>query len=108
MKASIDFYTTVLGFLYDHGVREIAWLTRPGMLLTLSPGQPKAELSCFFGWSVGSLDELQQYYDALYSRGLRVSSPPDASAGRPYFYLFDPDDYPVGFSCDPLDYPERA
>ncbi len=42
MKRSIDFYVTVLGFFYDHGVREIAWLTREGLLLTLSPGNARA------------------------------------------------------------------
>ena len=29
MKRSIDFYTTQLGFFYDHGVDNLACLTRP-------------------------------------------------------------------------------
>lgn len=104
MKRSIDFYVTVLGFFYDHGVREIAWLTREGLLLTLSPGTPAPELSSYFGWSVGSAGELQQQYDALYRQRQRLSAPPDAEAGRMYFFLYDPDDYPICFSFDQMDY----
>lgn len=104
MKRSIDFYVTVLGFFYDHGVPEIAWLTRAGLLLTLSPGAPTGALSSYFGWSVASADELQQHYDELYQRRQRLSAPPDIPGGRMYFFLYDPDDYPICFSVDPLDY----
>lgn len=104
MKRSIDFYVTVLGFYYDHGVREIAWLTREHLLLTLSPGTPSAELSSYFGWSVPDIEALQNHYDSLYTQRLRLSAPPDPEAGRLYFFLYDPDDYPVCFSVDSLDY----
>jgi catechol 2,3-dioxygenase-like lactoylglutathione lyase family enzyme len=105
MKFSIDFYVTVLGFFYDHGVRDVAWLTRGQVLLTLSPGKPSAESSSYFGWSLTSIEELEQQYAALRQQHQRLSAPPDPAGGRLYFFLYDPDDYPVCFSVDPLDYP---
>lgn len=103
MKASIDFYVTVLGFYYDRGNHEMAWLTREGMLLTLSPGEPAAQLSTYFGWSVGSINELEEYYASLKRRFQRLSAPPDPEQGRSYFFIYDPDDYPIAFTVNSLD-----
>lgn len=104
MKRSIDFYTTVLGFYYDHGIREMAWLTRDGLLLTLSPGEPDPRRGQYFGWGLSSTEELTQHYDSLHARHLRVSAPPEADGSRLYFFLYDPDDYPICFSYQPMEY----
>ena len=112
MKRSIDFYTTILGYYYDHGVTGMAWLTRENMLLTLSPAaraepgagnMPAAPPAGYFGWCLESREELEQCYDALYARRQRLSAPPDFNAGRGYFFIYDPDDNPVAFSCDVLE-----
>lgn len=104
MKSSIDFYTTVLGFFYDHGIRERAWLTQEGLLLTLSLGEVTHEAGFYFGWSLSSLDELTQKFAALAARHLPLSGPPDVASGRLYFFLYDPDSYPICFSFQPMDY----
>jgi catechol 2,3-dioxygenase-like lactoylglutathione lyase family enzyme len=98
MKCSIDFYVTVLGFYYEQGVADMAWLTQNDMLLTISPGEPAVDLGSYFGWIVSSLEELEQLYDRLYKRHVRLSAPPDAPGGRYYFFAYDPDDYPLAFS----------
>jgi len=98
MKRAIDFYVTVLGFYYEEGVRDMAWLTQGGLLLTISPGEPVIDLGSYFGWTVDSLEELEQLYDRLYKRHVRLSAPPDALGGRYYFFAYDPDDYPLAFS----------
>lgn len=98
MKRSIDFYVTVLGFYYEEGVKEMAWLTQDNLLLTISPGEPQIDLGSYFGWTVDSLAELDALYDKLYKRHIRLSAPPDAPGGRYYFFAYDPDDYPLAFS----------
>ena len=102
MKASIDFYTTVLGFYYVEGVPEMGWLTYEGMLLTLSPGDPPAELTTYFGWSVCDFAALEHHYEELHKRFQRLGPPPAKDEGREYFFLYDPDDYPVAFTVDPV------
>jgi catechol 2,3-dioxygenase-like lactoylglutathione lyase family enzyme len=104
MKASIDFYTTVLGFYYDHGVPEMAWLVQEHLQLTLSPGEPAQRPANYFGWSVPTVQELENSYAALRRRYQRLSAPPDAEFGRNYFFLFDPDDYPIAFSVADLEH----
>ena len=104
MKASIDFYTTVLGFYYDHGVPEMAWLTKEHLQLTLSPGEPPSHTLNYFGWSLHSFEELESSYEALRRRFQRVSAPPEQETGRLYFFLFDPDDYPIAFSVSDLEH----
>jgi catechol 2,3-dioxygenase-like lactoylglutathione lyase family enzyme len=98
MKASIDFYVTILGFHYNHGLKDIAWLTRGELLLTLSPGEVAEELPNYFGWSVGSIQQLEEYYARLHARYQRLSAPPSVEEGRAYFFLYDPDGYPIAFS----------
>lgn len=98
MKRSIDFYVTVLGFYYDHGAPEMAWLTHERLLLTLSPGEPVLDLGSYIGWAVSSLEELQQLYARLSKRRVRISAPPDAAEQRYYFFAYDPDDYPIALS----------
>jgi catechol 2,3-dioxygenase-like lactoylglutathione lyase family enzyme len=107
MKRSIDFYTTLLGFYYDHGVREMAWLTRQQMLLTLSPGEPSPVETQYQGFLLGTPAELESWYGYLRQRGARLSGPPDPAGGRSFFFLYDPDDYPLAFSTVALDYPQR-
>jgi hypothetical protein len=107
MKQSIDWYVSRLGFFYDHGTLETAWLVAPGILLTLSPGTPTPDPQAYFGFALGSLEALEAAYAKLHGRMERLSSPADASAGRPFFFLFDPDDYPVIFSYSRLDYPQK-
>jgi catechol 2,3-dioxygenase-like lactoylglutathione lyase family enzyme len=104
MKRSIDFYTTQLGFFYDHGRDNLAWLTRPELLLLLSPGTPSRELNYYFGWSVGGAQQLAELYAQLARRRLFLSEPPD-SAGGHYFFLYDPDFFPLLFIVETLDYP---
>ncbi len=119
MKRSIDFYVTVLGFFYDHGIREMAWLTRDNLVLTLSPastgeGDTGNEGSSvgfnpecgYFGWRLESAAALEQAYSGFHDQRLSLSSPPDPGQGRPWFFLYDPDGYPVSFSFITLDYPE--
>ena len=99
MKASIDFYVTVLGFYYDHGLPDMAWLRRgDGLLLTISPGEPVLDLGSYIGWTVDDPAELDGIYEQLFRRRQRLSAPPALEDGRPYFFLYDPDDYPVAFS----------
>lgn len=105
MKRSIDFYTTQLGFFFDHGLDNLAWLVRPEVLLTLSPGTPQIELNSYWGWSVDSSEELIGLYDELKQRTLLLSAPPDPATGRLYFFLYDPDNYPLIFSVEQLSYP---
>ncbi len=107
MKRSIDWYVTTLGFFYDHGVRDTAWLTAPGVLLTLSPGSPEPDPQSYFGFALGSPEELDSVYQRLHSRFERLSSPADVHTGRPFFFTYDPDDYPIIFSYSKLDYPEK-
>ncbi len=104
MKRSIDFYTTVLGFYYDHGIREMAWLTRDGLLLTLSPGEPDPRRGQYFGWGLSTVEELTAHYENLQTRHMRVSAPPEPDGSRLYFFLYDPDDYPICFSYQPMEY----
>ena len=99
MKASIDFYVTELGFYYDHGIRQMAWLTRDNLLLTLSPDLPDLPFSSYFGFNLGSAAELEELYASFRQRHLRLSGPPDVTGGRLWFYVYDPDGYPVSFSC---------
>jgi len=108
MKTSIDFYTTVLGFVYDHGVREMAWLVRGELLLTLSPGLPAQGTAAYFGWTVGSAEDLDRLYERLHARGHRLSEPPDPQAGQHWFFLYDPDSHPICFSVDLLENPLRS
>ena len=103
MKASIDFYVTVLGFYYDHGVPEMAWLVKEHVLLTISPGEPPVNPQNYFGFNLNSQEELEESYKALRRRFQRVSAPPDAEADRNYFFLFDPDDYPIAFTLSALE-----
>lgn len=107
MKASIDFYVTVCGFFYDHGLRDVAWLTAPNLLLTLAPGEPSGDRGNYFGFALSSADALQVRYDELYQRRQRLSGPPELERGRAYFYLYDPDDYAIVFSWTQLEYPEK-
>lgn len=107
MKRSIDWYVTTLGLFYDHGVRDTAWLSGPGILLTLSPGSPAPDPQSYFGFALASEDELAQKYEALHRRMERLSGPADPAGGRPFFFVYDPDDYPIIFSYTELDYPEK-
>ena len=102
MKASIDFYTTMLGFYYVEGVPEMAWLTYGEILLTLSPGEPPAELTTYYGWSVKNFAELEDHYERLNQKFARLGPAPSREDGREYFFLYDPDDYPMAFTVDPL------
>jgi catechol 2,3-dioxygenase-like lactoylglutathione lyase family enzyme len=104
MKTSIDFYVGVLGLFYDHGVLEVAWLTAPGMLLTLAHGEPRVDPGNYFGFAVDNAADLEARYQWLYERRQRLSGPPDTSSGSGHFYVYDPDDYPVIFSCTKLEY----
>jgi catechol 2,3-dioxygenase-like lactoylglutathione lyase family enzyme len=106
MKRSIDFYTKTLGFFYDHGVRDAAWLTHKHLLLTISPGEPVQTVSAYFGWCLVEFAELDAYYARLHRSGCRLSAPPDEHASRTYFFLYDPDDYPIVFSQQRFEYPE--
>ena len=106
MKRSIDFYTRTLGFFYDHGVKDAAWLTYSHLLLTISPGTPQQSVSAYFGWGIESFEELERYYSRLHSGGCRLSAPPDQHGSRTYFFLYDPDDYPIVFSQQQFEYPE--
>jgi hypothetical protein len=108
MKASLDFYTQVVGFYYDHGVRDVAWLSAPGLLLTLAQGEPRVDPGNYFGFAVESVDALEERYQWLYTRRHRLSGPPDPSGSGGHFFLYDPDDYPIIFSWTRLDYPERV
>lgn len=108
MKQSIDFYTTVLGFFYDHGIKEMAWLKCEGFLLTLAPGlaqnaEPQPGQG-YFGWAVESQDELERCYQELYQQRQSLSNPPDETVGRSYFFLYDPDGHAIIFSYTKLDY----
>jgi catechol 2,3-dioxygenase-like lactoylglutathione lyase family enzyme len=105
MKASIDFYTTVLGFFYDHGTREAAWLRRGELMLTLAPGEPLPSTTQYMGFLLDSETALSAGYDALFLRRQRLSGPPDCPGGRSHFFLYDPDGYSVCFSYAKLDYP---
>jgi catechol 2,3-dioxygenase-like lactoylglutathione lyase family enzyme len=105
MKRSIDFYVTQLGFFYDHGVDNMAWLSRDNLLLTLSPGTPQTELNSYWGWSVPSAAQLDELFERFARRGLLLSAAPDAPGGRMYFFLYDPDNYPLVFSLDTLEHP---
>jgi catechol 2,3-dioxygenase-like lactoylglutathione lyase family enzyme len=106
MKRSIDFYVRELGFFYDHGQDNLAWLLRDGLQLTLSPGTPQRELNSYWGWRLERPEELTDLYERLSQRGLLLGPPPDAAAGRTYFFLYDPDNYPLVFSLDTLEHPE--
>lgn len=101
MKRAIDFYVTVLGFHYREGVRDMAWLDHSGMLLTISPGEPALDLGSYFGWAVDTMEELDTFYDKLHRRHQRLSGPPSLADSRPYFFIYDPDDYPIAFSYQP-------
>lgn len=103
MKTSIDFYVRI-GFFYDHGVHELAWLTAPELLLTLAPGEPRVDPGNYFGFTEASAEELEARYQWLYERRMRLSNPPDTSSGAGHFYLYDPDDYPIIFSVSKLEY----
>jgi len=103
MKRAIDFYVTVLGFYYDHGVKDMAWLTHGPVLLTISPGEPVLDLGSYFGWVAESVEELEQWYEQLHRRYVRLSAPPDPAGGRYYFFTYDPDDYPIAFSYQELE-----
>jgi hypothetical protein len=105
MKRSIDFYVTQLGFFYDHGMDNMAWLTRDEVLLTLSPGTPQVELNSYWGWSLQNIERLLALYEHFKDNALLLSAQPDEAAGRHYFFLYDPDNYPLVFSVDRLDYP---
>jgi len=104
MKVSIDFYVKQLGFFYDHGVLDVAWLTCPGLLLTLSPGEPRVDPGNYFGLALDSAAELEAQYQRLYEKRQRLSGPPDTSGGAGHFYLYDPDDYPIIFSWTRMEY----
>jgi catechol 2,3-dioxygenase-like lactoylglutathione lyase family enzyme len=103
MKTSIDFYVRI-GFFYDHGLPELAWLTAPELLLTLAPGEPRVDPGNYFGFTEISPVELEKRYQWLYERRMRLSNPPDTSGGAGHFFLYDPDDYPIMFSVSRLDY----
>jgi catechol 2,3-dioxygenase-like lactoylglutathione lyase family enzyme len=104
MKPSIDFYVRVLGFFYDHGLPELAWLTAPSLLLTLAPGEPRVDPGNYFGFTEASAEELEARYQWLYERRVRLSGPPDTGSGGGHFYVYDPDDYPIIFSVSKLEY----
>ena len=105
MKASIDFYTTVLGFFYDHGVPEIAWLTRCNLLLTIAKGEVPQNPQHYFGWTVASLDELTELYAHFYGKRQRLSAAPSAEENRYYFFIYDPDGYPIVISYERMEHP---
>ena len=105
MKRSIDFYVRELSFFYDHGADNLAWLTRAELQLTLSPGTPQKELNSYWGWIVGTAEQLSELYDRFVRSGLLVSPAPDPAGGRLYFFLYDPDNYPLVFSADQPEYP---
>lgn len=105
MKQSIDFYVTVLGFHYDHGVKEMAWLTRCNLLLTLSIGSPPPEPQNYFGWAVEDLPALEELYEHFHRRHQRLSAPPSAEDVRPYFFIYDPDGYPIVISFEQMEHP---
>ncbi len=103
MKASIDFYTRMLGFYYDHGVRAVAWLTREGTLLTLSADEVQVDRGNYFGIAMNSAEELDALYKWLYERRQRLSGPPGTTQNFAHFFIYDPDDYPVIFSWQRMD-----
>ena len=105
MKTSIDFYTTVLGFHYDHGQAEIAWLTRCNLLLTIGLGKPPQEPQHYFGWVVDSMQELEELYEHFYQLRQRLSAPPSSEDGRFHFFIYDPDGYPVVISHERMEQP---
>jgi catechol 2,3-dioxygenase-like lactoylglutathione lyase family enzyme len=104
LKTSIDFYVGLLGFFYDHGLREVAWLSAPNIQLTLALGEPHVDPGNYFGFTVESGEALEAKYQQLYTQRARLSGPPDTSSGGGHFYLYDPDDYPIIFSVSKLDY----
>jgi catechol 2,3-dioxygenase-like lactoylglutathione lyase family enzyme len=108
MKASIDFYVGQLGLFYDHGLRDVAWLTAPNFLLTLTPGTPQSDGTSYCGFALDSAAALEARYAQLHAGRQRLSGPPDVTGGNAYFFLYDPDDYPIIFSWTSLDYPEKA
>jgi catechol 2,3-dioxygenase-like lactoylglutathione lyase family enzyme len=103
MKRSIDFYATVLGFRYDHGLSGMAWLKLGELVLTLAPGQPEVQRGHYFGWRLESVEALEQHYARLRGKRIRLSAPPDPASGRLYFFAYDPDDYPLCFSFQQLE-----
>ena len=105
MKASIDFYTSVLGFFYDHGIPEIAWLTRCNLLLTIGKGTVPQDPQHYFGWAVDSMEELTELYDYFRGRRQRLSAAPDAAENRFYFFIYDPDNYPIVISWERMELP---
>ena len=111
MKQSIDFYTTALGFFYDHGIKEMAWLKRDGMLLTLAPGLDtnveRKPGQGYFGWALDSQAELERCYQELYQERQTLSNPPDETVGRSYFFLYDPDGHAIIFSYTKWDYQDE-
>ena len=102
LKQSIDFYTTVLGFQYIRGNGSTAWLAHGSLILTLSPGEPTVDLGSYFGWVISDPAALELLYEQLYRGHQRLSSPPDIPAGRSFFFVYDPDDYPIALSCQRL------
>ncbi|MEZ5338813.1 MAG: VOC family protein [bacterium] len=105
MKTSIDFYTTVLGFFYDHGLKDIAWLTRCNLMLTISLGTPPSDPQHYFGWVVDSMEELEELYEHFYRKRQRLSAAPNPEEGRYYFFIYDPDGYPVVISYERMEHP---
>ena len=105
MKTSIDFYTTVLGFFYDHGIAEIAWLTRCNLMLTLGKGTVPHDPQHYFGWAVDSLEELTELYEHFERKRQRLSAPPSAAENRFYFFIYDPDGYPIVISYERMEHP---
>lgn len=103
MKRAIDFYVTVLGCYYVHGEPEMAWLTHKHALLTITPGEPVLELANYWGWTVGSYDELNALYAEYERLGQRLSEAPDREQGRLYFFIYDPDGQPIALSWQPLE-----
>ncbi|MCB1185614.1 VOC family protein [bacterium] len=105
MKTSIDFYTTVLGFFYDHGISEIAWLTRCNLMLTLGQGEPPKDPQLYFGWAVESMAELEELYEHFYRKRQRLSAAPSTEEARYYFFIYDPDGYPIVISFEQMEHP---
>jgi catechol 2,3-dioxygenase-like lactoylglutathione lyase family enzyme len=103
MKRSVDFYVNELGFFYDHGLPNMAWLMRPEMLLLLSPGTPVRHPNSYWGWTVSGPEPLVELHARFQQRQLIVSDAPQAEGADGHFFLYDPDGYPLLFSVDKLD-----
>lgn len=115
MKASLDFYTGILGFEICQSAGEPddidwVWLTKKHLHLMLNtqyelscrPANPEPERVKTHGDTILFLGtpDVDAVYQELVAKGAKCDPPQAAPWGMKQLYLYDPDGYGICFQCE--------